>query len=163
MSAKRLHSPKCASHWIKMKSLKMVISKRKFFVVSSFSMKSTLSKLSNPAYTSSSFWGFVICFGLGLCVDVGVISYQGVGVFFTILCWSFSTSSPHHPPLPTSNCPLVTYLWQLHICSLPLPHFTPEMSVVSFSPLFHQNMLLYVLSWQDQQINNKMYLSLGTK
>lgn len=112
----------------------------------------------NPACTFSSFWGFVICFEMWAWRRVTHVTN------FFYCSWElfYHFSSPSSP----SHCKLsfgYPSLWWLHICSPALPHFTPAMSLVSSSPLFPYNVFLCVLSWQDQQTNNIMYLSLGTE
>lgn len=56
---------------------------------------------------------------------------------------SFSTTSPHHPPLPTANCPLVTAafdgftsaLLHYHISLLQSPLSAPA----HYSPITHSS------------------------
>lgn len=115
------HPNTCQSVWIEVKSLNPVILKRKFFALS-FSVNSILSKLSSPAYTSSSFWGFAICFDFGLCVGglsphVTHFFYYSSSEFFYHLS---SPSSSSHYELSFGNLSL---RW-LQICCL--PHFTPK-------------------------------------
>lgn len=115
------HPNTCQSVWIKIKALKPAILKRKLFALS-FSVNSILPKPSSPAYTSSSFWVFAICFDLGLCVGgvsphVTYFFYHSLSEFFYHLS---SLSSSSHYELSFGNLSL----WWLHICSL--PHFTPK-------------------------------------
>lgn len=141
------HPNTCQSLWIRIK-----------FASASFSVNSTMSRLSNPACTLSSFWGFVICFGMWVWRGSPHVTH----IF--LHSWKFfyhssSSSSPSHCKLSFGY----PSLWWLHICSPALPHFTPAKSLVSSSPLFPYNTLLCVPSWQDQQTNNIMHLSLGTE
>lgn len=72
VSSKRLQSPKYVPVTVNYdKDLKNGYFKEKTLASLSFTVNPILSKLSNPACISSSFGGFVICFGFGVCVCGG--------------------------------------------------------------------------------------------
>jgi len=131
------HPNICQSWWIKIKFLKWLFWRENSLLL--YRSQWTLYRQNGQILPIPPLLSEVVWFALGLDCGGG-----GRMPFFSILHWSFSTTSPHRSPLPTTNCPLVNSAFDGLTSALFLYPIPP---LVNSSELLHHNVLLYVPSW----------------